>query len=110
MTKRLAVVCEAAADFLTATELADRVLADTIDWLDSDQLGYQRLWLSANADTQPLTWKGIKRLAREAGIKSHGHFKGEPGFPDAAAARRAIDYLLVAFAELDAILLIRDQD
>jgi hypothetical protein len=49
-------------------------------------------------------------LAREAGIRAHGHFDGEPGLPDAAAARRAILYLLAAVPDLQAILLIRDQD
>jgi hypothetical protein len=111
MTKRFAVVCEAEADFRTATELADRVLVEAIDWLDPDQLLYQRSWEGADAAGQLLTWKAIKRLAREAGIKPHqGHFQGEPGLPDAAAARRAIDYLLNEFLQLDAILLVRDQD
>src|SRR5580704_12258278 len=111
MTKRFAVVYEAETDFLTATELADRVLLEAVnDWLDQDQLPYQRSWQRVNAGGQPLTWKAIKRLAREAGIRPHGHFQGEPGLPDAAAARRAIDYLLEEFPQLDAILLIRDQD
>ncbi len=111
MTKRFAVVYEAEADFRTATELADRVLVEAIDWLDEDQLPYQRSWESANNEGQLLTWKAIKRLAREAGIKPHhGHFQGIPGLADAAAARRAIDYLLNEFTHLDAIMLVRDQD
>jgi hypothetical protein len=57
-----------------------------------------------------LTWKALKQLARDAGIRAHGHFDGEPGLPDAAAARRAILYLLEVIPDLKAILLIRDQD
>jgi hypothetical protein len=34
MTLQIAVVHEAAADFTTATELADRVLCEAIGWLD----------------------------------------------------------------------------
>lgn len=111
MTKRFAVVYEAEADFWTATELADRALLESVDWLDEEQLPYQRSWEGADPRGQLLTWKALRRLAQEAGIKPHhGHFQGEPRLPDAVAGRRAIDYLLNEFAQLDAILLVRDQD
>jgi hypothetical protein len=110
MSLRFAVVHEAPADFTTATELADRVLLEAIDWLDEDQIAYQRSWLGEITGPRYLTWKGIKKLAREAGVRSHGHFDGEPSLPDAAAARRAIDFLLAEVPDLSAILLIRDQD
>jgi hypothetical protein len=109
MSLRFAVVHEAEADFRTATELADRVLIEAIDWLDEHLIADQREWIG----TQPkgrLTWKAIPQLARQAGIRAHGHFDGEPGEPDAAAARRAILYLLETIPNLKAILLIRDQD
>ena len=38
MSTRFAVVHEAGADFQTATELADRVLVEAIEWLDEDLL------------------------------------------------------------------------
>jgi hypothetical protein len=110
MSARFAVVHEAAADFQTATELAERVLVETIEWLDEDLLANQREWLAEVAGGRPLTWKGIKQFAREAGIRVRGHFDGEPGLPDAAAARRAILFLLKEAPDLNAIVLIRDQD
>jgi hypothetical protein len=111
MTKRFAEVYEAEADFRTATELADRVLLAAIDWLDVDLLTDQRSWIAADARGQSLTWKSIKRLASGAGIKAHhGHFQGEPGLPDAVAARRAIEYLVNQSLSMDAIVLVRDQD
>jgi hypothetical protein len=110
MSQRFAVVHEAEADFTTATELADRVLVDTIDWLDADLLAHQREWVAEEAGGHRLTWKALKQLAHEAGIRVHGHFDGEPALPDAAAARRAILYLLTAVPDLKAVLLIRDQD
>jgi hypothetical protein len=111
MSQRFAVVYEADADYEVVTELADRVLVESInDWLDADQLVYQRTWIGQTPAGQRLTWKAIPQLAREAGIRAHGHFGGEPGLPDAAAARRAILYLLETFADLNAILLVRDQD
>ena len=44
MSLQFAVVYEAPADFQTATELADRVLVESIDWLEEDQIEYQRTW------------------------------------------------------------------
>jgi hypothetical protein len=110
MTQRFAVVHEAEADFHTATELADRVLVEAIDWLDDQMLTHQREWVAQEARGQRLTWKAIPELARQAGIRAHGHFDGQPGEPDAAAARRAILYLRATIPDLKAILLIRDQD
>jgi hypothetical protein len=110
MSKRFAVVHEAAADFVTATELADRVLCEAIDWLDEDLLTHQRTWLGEVDRGDRLTWKGMRQLAQAAGIRVHGHFEGEPALPDAAAARRAILVLRRLCPDLDAILLIRDQD
>jgi hypothetical protein len=110
MTLRFAVVHEAEADFDTATELADRELIDAISWLDEDLMGNQRGWVGHSEAGDRLTWKQLKRLALEAGVTPMGHFGGEPAFPDARAARRAIAYLLKELPELSAILLIRDQD
>jgi hypothetical protein len=110
MSQRFAVVHEAEADFRTATELADRVLLESIDWLDEHLIADQREWIGMAAGDCRLTWKAIPRLAREVGIKAHGHFDGEPGEADAAAARRAILYLKEAIPDLNAIVLVRDQD
>jgi len=110
MSQRFAVVHEAEADFHTATELAARVLIEAIDWLDEHLIADQREWVGTVAVDRRLTWKTIKDLAREAGIRAHGHFDGKPGVADTAAARRAILYLLATIPDLKAILLIRDQD
>jgi hypothetical protein len=106
---QFAVVHEAPADFETATELADRVLVESIDWLDEDQIEYQRTWLRESAGV-PLTWKRVKQSALDAGINAIGFFDGEPAEPDARAARRAILYLRHAIPDLAGVLLIRDQD
>ncbi len=110
MRPRFAVVHEAEADFQTATELADRVLVEAIDWLHEDMISGQREWIGTLPSGGQLAWKAIPRLAREAGIRAHGYFDGQPGMPDAAAARRAILYLRQALPDLKAIVLIRDQD
>jgi len=110
MSHRFAVVYESNADFRTATELADQVLIDAIDWLDEHLIADQRTWIGMVPVEQQLTWKSIRRLADEAGIKAHGHINGSPLELDAGAARRAIIYLKSEFDDLAGILLIRDQD
>jgi hypothetical protein len=110
MTSQFAVVHEAEADLQVATGLADRVLVDVIDWLEPDMLASQREWVFQTTDGCRLTWTEIKTLAIESGIRVHGHFDGEPGLPDAAAARRAVNFLLKVVPELKAIVLVRDQD
>ncbi len=112
MTRRFAVVFEALADFQIATELADRELCDSIDWLRHDEalVLHQREWIHRSPEGELLAWSRIDDLARNAGVRAHGHFDGDPGELDAVAARRAIRYLGNAFDDLEAILLIRDQD
>lgn len=110
MSQCFAVIHEAEADFHTATELADRVLIEAIDWLDEHLVADQREWIGMVPVDRRLTWKAIPQLAREIGIKAHGHFDGEPGEADAAAARRAILYLKETIPDVHAILLVRDQD
>ena len=109
MSLALAVVYEAPADFRTATELADRVLIDAIEWLEPEHLDHQRTWLGAHAGDS-LTWTGIRRLAANNNIRAVGHFDGNPAEPDAQAARRAIRLLRLLFPKLDGVMLIRDRD
>lgn len=111
MSHRFAVVHEAAADFRTATELADREIADAIGWLDEEGVAYQRSWVQVSPAGEPLYWKRIRAMASEAGVTASGHFNGEPGEADSAMARRAILYLRQVFGEeLKGIVLVRDQD
>ena len=110
MSHRFAVVAEARADHQTATELADRVIIDvTDDWVSEDELPRQREWVLEVAG-DPLTWARVRRLAEAAGIEAEGFFDGEPGLPDARAARRALRYLRETIPELEAVVLVRDQD
>src|SRR5271157_1512147 len=106
---RLAVVCEAPADFQTATELADRVLVQAFAWMEEQWLDHQRTWIREWSGV-PLTWKRVKQSALDAGFDAVGFFDGERAEPDARAARRAILYLQHEIPELAGILLIRDQD
>jgi len=106
---RLAVVYEAPADFQIATELADRVLVEAIDWMEDQLLDHQRTWIREWSGA-PLTWKRIKWSAIYAGFNLRGLYDEEPGKPDARAAHRAVVYLSYSIPDLAGILLIRDQD
>jgi len=110
MISRFAVVYEADADFRTATELADRVLIEAVNWLDEEIIGHQREWIGEVAGQVKLTWKSIPLLAKTASIRAHGHIDGNPLEIDAGAARRAILYLKAVFDDLKGVILIRDQD
>lgn len=110
MSRKFAVVFEAPADFRIATELADRVLCEAIGWLEEDLVVHQREWIDRSPEGELLAWSRIDDLARNAGVRARGLFDGESGKLDAAAARRAILYLRIVFEDLEAILLIRDQD
>jgi hypothetical protein len=110
VSKRFVVVYEARRDYEHATELADRVMVESVDWLEESWLDSNRQWIGDDIGGGYLAWKSIPNKARELGIFVHGHFEGVPGQPDALAARRAIAYVLARFEPVDAVLLIRDQD
>ena len=110
MSLRWLVVHEAAADFLVATELADRVLVQEIDWLEPNALDWQRAWIDSDPPTIPLRWTSIAGRARDLGIRVRGHFNNERGLPDARAARRALLYMKSQCDPVDAVALIRDAD
>lgn len=104
------VVSEARADFTTATELADRVLVEAIEWMEEGLLDSQRQWIGEDLPGYHLAWTTVAQRARELGIRAQGHFNGEPGLPDAHAARRALLYVRQKFDTPDAIVLVRDID
>ncbi len=110
MTLAFATVCEAEADFRTSTGLADRVLCAKVEWIEQESLDDYRRWRGLAEAAPYVLWKRVATRAREAGFRVHGHFDGEPGQPDAHAARRALWLLKRGEGPLDGVLLIRDDD
>ncbi len=112
MPLAFAVVCEARADFKTASGLAERIIREHVNWVDDDLLDDCPLWHGRDLAQPYLLWKEVPDLAREAGIRSHGHFDGQPAEPNAHAAQRALRYLKRKHSTrpLDGVLLIRDDD
>jgi hypothetical protein len=105
-----AVVCEASADLRIAAELADRVLCQEIDWIDSESLEFYRLWRGLEDGHSHIEWHWIDPLAKRYNIKVHGHFEDRPGALDASMTRKALLLLTRAQRTPDAVVLVRDTD
>lgn len=106
----LAIVCEADADRRTATGLADRMLREEVDWIEPEILDGYRTWQGLAEGSSHLEWHQVKGYARARGVKPHGSFNGEPGAPDAFAARKALLLLAINPHPPDAVVLVRDSD
>jgi hypothetical protein len=106
----LLVVCEAAADQRTGACLADRVLCESVDWIDSESIDLHRFWRGLDPGSDHLPWRSVKSLAKARGVKLHGHFREEPGFPDASATRLVLELARRSEAQPDAVVLLRDSD
>ncbi len=107
------VICEAAADFRTATGLVERAVADGVDWIEAGQTEHFFRWQGEDHQYPFWLWPKIDDRARQAGIRVQGHFDDEPGAADARIARRALNYLRSVRQDgqqIDGILLIRDDD
>ncbi len=115
MAETLVVVCEARADFITASNLADRVFCESIDWMEAKILEYSRHYEGLTNDQPYLKWTDAKALSKDAGIRPRGFIavEGEPPKPpdlDARQAQRAIRLIESRWPEVGGILLIRDDD
>jgi hypothetical protein len=108
----LIIVCEAQADQRTACGLADRILAEKIDWLEPEMLDSQRRWRGlAPVHGSFLKWASVREESERVGLQGiFGHFQGKPGEPDAHMARRALLLLVQLGLCPDAVVLVRDSD
>ena len=107
----IVIVCEGPGDHRTVPAIADRVLSESVEWMLPEMLGAYRQWRGLKHNQPFLAWKQVHTLASEAGIRLNGFFNGEPGAPDAFAARRALALLKVAGEDpIDAVILVRDSD
>ena len=110
MAETLVVVCEARADFHTSSELADRIFCERIDWIEAEMLEAYRTYESRANDQPFLTWKEIKSISREAGIRPRGFIEGQQPNLDARQAQRAIRLIEAIWPTVGGIFLIRDDD
>ncbi|MHB1558637.1 MAG: hypothetical protein ACYC61_14360 [Isosphaeraceae bacterium] len=105
------VVCEAKADFVISTELADRVFCDRIDWIEAEMIDAFRQYEGRDQDQHFLTWDSdVPRLSQEMGIRIRGFIGNRPADFDARQAQRALRIIAAKWPEVAGILLIRDDD
>lgn len=107
---RFVIVCESDADRRVAARLADRILLDSVEWLEPDLMDSNRSWIGVEGGHDFLKWTRAKDLGDRLRVKPHGHFSGIPGEPDAMAARRALIVVMRLAPDSQAVLLIRDSD
>lgn len=107
------VVCEARADQHTACTIADRVIAEDVDWVQPEVRDTLYRWCGVGAPPGDdfVRWQKVREELTRRGIKPpFGHFGGEAGRPDALITRQ----VLLLFASLerppDAVVLVRDSD
>jgi hypothetical protein len=116
MAPILVVVCEARADFLTSSKLADRVFYEHVEWIKADfdfptsMLDVYRGYEGLTHDQPFLTWKEVKSLCKEAEIRPRGFVEGQRPELDARQARRAIRFIESRWPDVAGLLLIRDDD
>jgi hypothetical protein len=109
--RSIVVICEADADQRTACGIVDRVLSQSVDWMQPELLDALREWRGLTKNEPFLAWKNLHARADAANIRINGLFGGEPGAPDAFIARRALALLTTqGERNIDAVLLLRDSD
>ncbi|WIG94606.1 hypothetical protein [Myxococcus sp. SDU36] len=107
------VVCEARADQRTACTIANRVIAEDVDWVQPEVRDTLYRWCGVGATPGDgfVRWQKVREELTRRGIKPpFGHFGGAAGRPDALITRQ----VLLLFASLerppDAVVLVRDSD
>ncbi|MBD2082066.1 hypothetical protein [Leptolyngbya sp. FACHB-17] len=112
------VIVESSADARTATKLAERVLVERIDWLETELLQNLFQWSGLEAGTEHSCWKDISAIvdrAKQAGLripKFLGHTKTGALKADGAAAMKILNLVRVLqkTRPIRAVLFIRDLD
>ena len=115
------VIVESNADARTATELAERVLVENVEWLERDNLQYLFRWSGLQENTDNSCWKDIKKIIqnfqdtsqfRPSRVLGKRRSNSTLLKADGAAALKILN--LVRFLQkerpIQAVLLIRDLD
>lgn len=112
------VIVESSADARIATNLAERVLVEKIDWLEPDFLQNLFRWSGLDESTEHCCWRDIKNVierAEKSGIRIPRHLgHGKTGVlkADGAVARKILILVqqLASSRQIEAVFFIRDLD
>src|SRR5262249_17835907 len=110
MTRTLALVCEASADFELVCTLVDRLLCERRDYIDDTVLDAYRCWQGYHPATSFLPWTQVENEALNVGIRVHRGFVADPPLHDCYDGIRAIRLFADREPPPDALLLVRDSD
>ena len=115
------VIVESDADARTATELAERILVEKVEWLERDNLKYIFCWSGLQENTDNSCWKDLKKIVQKfqdtsqfcpPRVLGRRRSNSTPLKADGAAAIKILN--LVRFLQkeraIKAVLLIRDLD
>lgn len=106
----LGLFCEGPADERTACGLVDRLLCESVDWIEPQALDSFRRWMGIEAPSSFLKWSSAKDLAVRRGIKINVPFELKGLHPDFLAARRALVLFGMLPTRPAAVVLVRDED
>jgi hypothetical protein len=112
VTVSVAVVCEAPADRITITTLAERVIREAAPWIEPEAMGDYVEWRGFRRTDSHLEWTDVAKHVKELGlVVRFRHIEGSLQ-PYSQAALRAIRVLAKASESerIDAIILVPDSD
>ncbi|NJL83725.1 MAG: hypothetical protein HC890_13760 [Chloroflexaceae bacterium] len=114
------VIVESSADARTATKLAERVLVEKVDWLETNLLEHLFQWRGLEEITAHSCWRDISDIierAKESGLpipKFLGHKKTGTLKADGAVAMKILNLIQIIHIKknrpIKAVLFIRDLD
>lgn len=109
MTLSIALVCEAPADRVTITTLAERLLLESADWIERETLPHHIRWRGFWATDSHLVWTDVRGHAKELGIVASFR-RGQPRHPYSQNALRALLVLAASPDPLSGVVMVADSD
>ena len=103
----IGVVSESINDQQIARGLAERVLVERIDWLETEMADSLCGWQGVEKGTPFLSWAGVEALAKRRGRRIHGK---NAGAFDERRARLALFLFNSLERRPDAVVFVRDTD
>ncbi len=109
---KFCIVYEDVADANVASSLADRVVCESVKWLEEDasNLEYVRQWVDVAPNGRRLRWTEIDDIGRDLRLPVRRYENWESDQPDFKAGLRALRVIKALFDDVAVVVLIRDAD
>lgn len=106
---RLGVAGESEQDVLLITGLADRLLTQTVPWIEPEEIDAYRQWVGTANEAWLYVGRAFER-ARAERLPIYGYFRGEPGALDAQMHRAVLHLFANKGPRPAAVVIARDVD